>query len=119
MGIVDLILKPLARGRATVRYPAAPADSVRTTRVPRFRPEACTDDRSCLAICPTGAIAIVPAPGDGRRWSLDYGKCIFCAECIRVCPSLAIAGTGDFELAARDRGGVVAAFVLGGERNDR
>ena len=117
MGIIDLVLKPLARGRATVRYPIGPADSVTTTRTPRFVPERCADDRSCVAICPTGAIAIGAAPDAGRSWSLDYGKCIFCAECIRVCPSLAIAGTGDFELAAAGRAGVIAEFVLGNGRD--
>ena len=113
MGFIDLVLKPLARGRSTVRYPGAPGDWVRTVRVPRFRAELCTDDRSCAAICPTTAITIEPAPDDGRRWALDYGKCVFCAECIRVCPSLAIAATGDFEMAARGRGGVTAEFLPG------
>jgi hydrogenase-4 component H len=112
VGIVDLILKPLARGRSTVAYPGAPADRVKTSRAPRFRPDLCSDDRSCVAACPTGAIAIEAAPDDGRRWALDYGKCVFCAECIRVCPSLAIAATGDFELAARGRAGVIAEFLF-------
>lgn len=112
MGIIELILKPLARPRATVRYPKGPADAVRTTRTPVFQPERCTDDRACVAICPTRAISVEsPTPGT-RTWALDYGKCIFCAECIRVCPAEAIAGTGQFELDANSRDGVVARFVL-------
>jgi formate hydrogenlyase subunit 6/NADH:ubiquinone oxidoreductase subunit I len=118
MGLIDLLLKPLARPRVTVRYPAAPAESIRTKRVPRFQPDRCTDARACVAICPTAAISIEPIDDGGRRWALDYGTCIFCAECIRVCPSSAIAGTGDFELAARTRAGVIAAFALGGRHDD-
>lgn len=112
MGIIDLILKPLVRPRATVRYPGGPAEAVRTTRTPVFQPERCTDDRACEASCPTNAISIEsPTPGV-RKWALDYGKCIFCAECIRVCPSDAIEGTGAFELDAPARDGVVARFTL-------
>lgn len=117
MGFIELLIKPLLRPRSTGRYPAQPAASVRTTRTPRFLPGLCSDDRSCEAICPTNAIEIQTLEAGSRRWTLDYGKCIFCAECIRVCPSLAIAGTGDFELAARDREGVIAEFELGVARD--
>jgi len=101
-----------------VGYPKRLADSVTTMRVPRFQPDLCTDDRACLAICPTNAIAIEAAAGGGRRWSLDYGQCIFCAECARVCPSLAIHGTGEFEMAATDRAGVIRHYELGGSASD-
>jgi formate hydrogenlyase subunit 6/NADH:ubiquinone oxidoreductase subunit I len=118
MGFIDLVLKPLTRSRATVGYPAKPADSVKTSRVPRFRPDQCTDDRSCAAICPTDAITIEPIGGGQRRWALDYGRCIFCAECIRVCPSGAITGSGDYELAAATRAGVVPEYVIGSRADD-
>jgi hydrogenase-4 component H/formate hydrogenlyase subunit 6 len=118
MGIIALLLKPLVRSRATVGYPEAPADSVTTRRVPRFEPAKCTDNRKCEAACPTGAITIASLAQGQRRWALDYGKCIFCAECIRVCPSVAIAGTGDFALAARQRAGVVTEYVLGSQHHD-
>lgn len=117
MGLIDLVLKPLARPRATVGYPSKPADSVRTTRVPRFQPERCTDGRACVAVCPTGAITVDSLPDGGRAWALDYGKCVFCAECIRTCASGAIIGTGDFELAGIDRAGVVSRFELGVTRD--
>ncbi len=118
MGIIELLLKPLARTRPTVGYPARPADSVRTTRVPRFEPDLCTDDRSCVAVCPTHAIAIDSLAARRRTWALDYGKCIFCAECVRVCPSRAIRGTGDFELAAPGRRGVVSRYELKADGDD-
>ncbi|MBE0607907.1 MAG: 4Fe-4S dicluster domain-containing protein [Dehalococcoidia bacterium] len=118
MGLIDLLLKPLVRSRSTVGYPKMPADSVRTRRVPRFEPAACTDNRKCEAACPTGAITIAPGARGERRWALDYGKCIFCAECIRVCPSGAISGTGDYALAAPKRAGVVAEYLLGSQPHD-
>jgi formate hydrogenlyase subunit 6/NADH:ubiquinone oxidoreductase subunit I len=118
MGFVDLALRPLFRRRVTVGYPAKPPDSVTTRRTPRFQPNRCADERACVAICPTSAITIEPLDGKGRRWALDYGKCVFCGECIRACPSLAIAGTGDFELAAPSRAGVASTFVLGTSNDD-
>jgi formate hydrogenlyase subunit 6/NADH:ubiquinone oxidoreductase subunit I len=118
MGFIDLLLKPLAKSRSTVRYPRGPADSVRTARAPRFEPDLCSDDRACLAICPTAAIAIASLHDGRRSWALDHGKCIFCAECIRVCPSAAIAGTGEFELAAATRAGVISEHLLGSPAHD-
>lgn len=118
MGIVDLLLKPLITSRSTERYPKSAALSVRTTRVPRFVPGLCTDDRSCEAACPTNAITIQESPDGERRWALDYGKCIFCAECIRVCPSRAIAGTGDYSLAATGRAGVISEYIFGAPQRD-
>jgi Ni,Fe-hydrogenase III small subunit len=35
--------------------------------------------------------------------SLDLGRCIFCAECVKVCPTQAITQTGDARMAARRR----------------
>jgi formate hydrogenlyase subunit 6/NADH:ubiquinone oxidoreductase subunit I len=113
MGIVDLLVRPLTRPRATVAYPLTPADSATSRRTPQFQPANCTDERSCESACPTGAITIRGGARGERRWALDYGKCIFCTECIRVCPSLAIEGKGEHRLAARLRAGVVAEYELG------
>jgi hydrogenase-4 component H len=111
MRLVDLLLSPVLR-RRTVGYPNTPADSVTTRRTPTFAPELCTDQRACLAVCPTSAIRIESVGAGQRRWALDYGSCIFCAECIKVCPSDAIAGTDRYELVARDPAGLVATFLV-------
>lgn len=117
MGFVDLVLRPLRRPRATVAYPAGLADAVHSERTPRFRPEQCDDNRRCQKVCPAGAITIEPDGERGRRWSLDYGVCVFCGECISACPTSAIAGTGDFELAAAARKSLAPVYMLG-ERRD-
>ncbi len=54
----------------------------------------------CVDDCPTSAIKLSP-------FSLDLGKCVFCDECARVCPSQKVAFTAGYRLASRTRDGLV------------
>jgi Ni,Fe-hydrogenase III small subunit/Pyruvate/2-oxoacid:ferredoxin oxidoreductase delta subunit len=54
--------------------------------------------RVCMDECPTDAIR-----RDSNGIVLDMGKCLFCGECARICPSKAIRNTADYRLAARTR----------------
>jgi Ni,Fe-hydrogenase III small subunit/Pyruvate/2-oxoacid:ferredoxin oxidoreductase delta subunit len=54
--------------------------------------------RVCMDECPTGAIR-----RDSDGIALDMGRCLFCGECARICPSRAIRITTDYRLAARSR----------------
>ncbi len=50
--------------------------------MPKIIPEKCNGDGLCTRICKEAAIRLV----DGKA-VIDYSKCVYCGECIRVCPS--------------------------------
>ena len=111
MKVFEQILAPLRRPLLTARYPRArPELSVRRTRgTPAHLAERCDQERVCAEVCPVDAITV-----DAVAWKLDYGKCTFCGECVRACPSGAIAATDEFELATRSRGATVVTEQLDG-----
>lgn len=47
----------------------------------------CTHCGACLAVCPTGALAIDPK---SRKVIFDPEKCIACELCVRACPPRAM-----------------------------
>jgi Ni,Fe-hydrogenase III small subunit len=49
--------------------------------------------QACVDACPTGAVALEPL-------RIDLGRCVFCSECVEVCPDRKIAFTNDPRLAA-------------------
>jgi Ni,Fe-hydrogenase III small subunit/ferredoxin len=49
--------------------------------------------RSCGEVCPTNAISFDPL-------RLDLGRCVFCTECVSVCPPGKIRFTNEFRMAA-------------------
>lgn len=113
--MLQTILARLKQGHRTMAYPEAPAvlpDRLRGR--PDLSPQACSTNTSCekcRAICPTGAILSC-----GKDLTIDLGRCVFCGECERVCPSRAIVFTSDHRLAVRKRdhliyrGGALPAF---------
>jgi NAD(P)H-quinone oxidoreductase subunit I len=38
-----------------------------------------------------------------KHYSIDFGVCIFCANCIEYCPTNCLSATEEYELAAYDR----------------
>jgi Ni,Fe-hydrogenase III small subunit/ferredoxin len=59
------------------------------------------DCAQCMTVCPTAAIV--------RRkegLAIDLGRCIFCADCTRVCTPGALRFSADFHLAGRTRAGL-------------
>jgi Ni,Fe-hydrogenase III small subunit/formate hydrogenlyase subunit 6/NADH:ubiquinone oxidoreductase subunit I len=107
--VFDLLKTRLRQGTRTIRFPAAPPELP-----PRLRGRPVVDaagcDPACAAcaeVCPTEAID--RRPGDGAL-ALDLGRCLFCTECTRACPSGALTLTTDYRLATRRR----EALVLSG-----
>ena len=107
MDVLDRILLPLRRRRATGRYPDAPPDLPEAARgLPELAAGLCDGNGACVAACPTGAIRLAPG-----TWSLDAGLCVFCGACARACVPGAIRIGSRIELATdrRDRLVVVVA----------
>lgn len=52
--------------------------------------------QECQSVCPTGAIAVNPV-------SIDLGRCLFCADCVEVCPEKKLHFTPEFRMAAATR----------------
>ncbi|MBF0515116.1 MAG: 4Fe-4S binding protein, partial [Desulfovibrionaceae bacterium] len=91
--------------RRTIAYPKAPPVLPERFRGrPTLDPSACKSGcESCLAVCPTGALA---ATASGP--ALDLGRCIFCGACERACPGGAVVFSRDHRLAARERRDLIA-----------
>jgi len=55
---------------------------------------------ACQSACPTAAILLNPV-------RIDLGKCIFCDECARICPSKKISFTEGYKMASDSREGLI------------
>ncbi|MFL5728675.1 MAG: 4Fe-4S dicluster domain-containing protein [Cytophagaceae bacterium] len=50
----------------------------------------------CAELCPTHALTLNPL-------TLDLGKCVFCTECVQVCPAEKISFSSDYRTATNIR----------------
>ncbi|ACB75749.1 4Fe-4S dicluster domain-containing protein [Opitutus terrae] len=123
MFVVDTLIHRLKRGRETMAFPNGPAPALPDRHGGALRVDAskCADGcAACAEVCPTQAITVadskVAPPGitDGTpgprgnasalpKITLDLGRCVFCAECVKTCPAGAITQTGDHRMAVRRR----------------
>jgi len=60
----------------------------RTGRSKKVDAQFCNGCRSCLAVCPSGAVSIRP---ETKRALIDAAHCHQCNECADICPKDAIA----------------------------
>jgi Ni,Fe-hydrogenase III small subunit/ferredoxin len=95
------------QGYRTMRYPDGPAPDL----PPHFvgRPDVdsskCRADcQQCMTVCPTQAVTVAAAT---RQVSLDTGRCLFCAQCARVCESGAVRMSREFRLASSRRDALI------------
>ena len=59
-----------------------------------------TECSACVSSCPTMAIELEP-------FSLDLGRCVFCDECARVCPTKKVSFSAGYRMASNHRDGLV------------
>ena len=100
-----ILAERFQQGFRTSPYPleAAPARPARFQGLPVLNQSKCRSGcEACMASCPTDAIE---KPNGQLR--LDMGKCLFCTECVKVCPDEAIAFTDEYQLSTRTRDGLV------------
>ncbi|MCD6084357.1 MAG: 4Fe-4S binding protein [Desulfurococcales archaeon] len=93
----------------TIEYPKvkpAPTDRLRGRQYPDLRK--CIGCSLCFIDCPSSAIKMekmsrqLPHNKRGIFPVIDYGKCLFCYQCVFVCPVKAYVVTTDYELAGSE-----------------
>jgi len=87
MGVFTIgyaIIRTLARGPATIRYPAQPAQVKEKSRGHiQVDISLCIFCRLCERHCVSQAIEIHK---EERTWTIDRMRCIICGECVSSCP---------------------------------
>jgi formate hydrogenlyase subunit 6/NADH:ubiquinone oxidoreductase subunit I len=76
----------------------------------RFYPEKCICCKLCMRDCPSGAISVKKTVDGKMEAEIDLARCIYCGQCVDVCPKKALESTPDFELAQVDGGKLKVVF---------
>ena len=100
-----ILAERFQQGFRTSPYPLepAPARPARFQGLPVLNQSKCSSGcEACIASCPTDAIE-----KPNGQLQLDMGKCLFCTECVKVCPDEAISFTDEYQLSTRARDGLV------------
>lgn len=98
--MLNIINERIKQGYRTMSFPAGemPKLPERSRGLPVIDSAKCPDGcAKCAEACPTDAITI------NAEMKIDLGRCLFCTDCMDVCPEGAIAYTQDFRLATRNR----------------
>lgn len=99
--MLGIIAERLSQRGATIRFPED-ADTMLPASYrgrPHIGTQPCAADCSaCIAGCPTDAIVI-----ENGAVRLDLGRCLFCGECARICPTEKIEFTRDYRMGVRER----------------
>ncbi len=98
--MINVLLARFRQGHRTMSYPAGPPPELpeRFRGRPTVDRAKCEPDcRACEEACPTHAITI-----NGKAM-IDLGRCLFCTDCLRACPTGAIGFSRDYRLATDTR----------------
>lgn len=92
-------LERVRQKHRTTNYPAEPAVLPELFRgYPRLDPALCPPGCTvCTDVCPVDAVY------HANGLAVDMGKCLFCPECERACPTGALTFMRDEKLAASER----------------
>jgi Ni,Fe-hydrogenase III small subunit/formate hydrogenlyase subunit 6/NADH:ubiquinone oxidoreductase subunit I len=108
--MLTALLKSLATGVVTIRYPKDPARPPERFRgAPAPRAGSHLADLPSPSVCPTGALF---RDGDPSRYVVDRGRCIFCGRCAEGDSAIELGR--QVELAARRREGLVVQIESDG-----
>ncbi|NLN62565.1 MAG: NADH-quinone oxidoreductase subunit NuoB [Myxococcales bacterium] len=103
--MLKITLERIRQGHHTAPYPAQPPVLPTLFRGRPYIDNArCPADcQRCVQTCPVGAIS----RGDNGL-EIDLGRCLFCGDCARACPTEALDFSRDHQLAARTRDALIA-----------
>jgi len=95
----NILLERIRQRHRTTKYPAEPAVLPELFRgYPRLNQALCLEGcQACTDVCPIDAIST------DNGLEVDLGRCLFCPECSRACPTGALVFERDEKLAVSQR----------------